>query len=148
MGFLGTSAGISADINLILQIAIICFLIVGRSKAKRKNFIQHGQYMALVVALNTVAFTTVMLPSLLFGVGFIIAYPFNLLSIIFVFHSALGVISLLLGYYLVLKWRFNKPLVECLKNRILMRPTIILWVATAIIGILLYLELYVLIGAG
>jgi len=148
MGFLGTTAGIPADINLILQIAILCFLLIGRSRARRKNFKQHGKYMTVAVALNTVSLTTIMLPSLLLGLGFIAINPANPLSIIAILHAGLGTVSLTLGYYLALKWRLNKPLVECLKNRRFMKPTIILWATTATIGILLYIELYVLAKPG
>lgn len=144
MGFLGTRAGIPADVNLILQIAILCLLLLGRNRAKRKNFRQHGRYMSIAVALNATSLATVMLPSLLLGLGFVLTQPSNPLSIIIMLHAALGTVSLILGFYLVLKWRFSRPLVECLKNRRLMKPTIYLWATTATIGILLYIELYVL----
>jgi len=143
MGFLGTQAGIPANVNLILQIAILCVLLVGRSRAKRKNFRQHGRYMAVAVALNIASLATIMLPSLLLGLGFVVTNPSNPLSIITILHAGFGTVSLFLGIYLVLTWRFSKPLVACLKNRRLMNPTIILWATTAIIGILLYIELYV-----
>lgn len=144
MGFLGTRAGIPADVNLILQIAILCLLLLGRNRAKRKNFRQHGRYMSIAVALNATSLATVMLPSLLLGLDFVLTQPSNPLSIITMLHAALGTVSLILGFYLVLKWRFSRPLVECLKNRRLMKPTIYLWATTATIGILLYIELYVL----
>jgi uncharacterized membrane protein YozB (DUF420 family) len=147
MGFLGTQAGIPADVNLILQIAILCALLVGRSRAKRKNFRQHGTIMAVALTLNAASLATIMLPSLLLGLGFVVANPENPLSIIAILHAGLGTVSLFLGIYLVMTWRFSKPLVACLKNRRLMKPTIILWTTTAIIGILLYLELYVFFRA-
>jgi uncharacterized membrane protein YozB (DUF420 family) len=148
MGFLGTTAGIPADINLVLQIAILCSLLIGRSRARKKNFRQHGKIMTVAVALNTASLATIMLPSLLLGLGFIVTYPTNPLSIIAILHAGLGTVSLILGFNLVLKWRLNKPLVECLKNRRFMKPTIILWATTATIGILLYIELYILTKPG
>jgi uncharacterized membrane protein YozB (DUF420 family) len=148
MGFLGTSAGIPADVNLILQIAILGALLIGRSRAKKKNFKQHGRYMTLALGLNVASLATVMLPSFLYGLGFLVTNPSNPLSIIALLHAGLGTVSLILGFKLVLTWRFNKPLAVCLKNKALMNPTIILWATTAIIGILLYLEFYVFSSPG
>ena len=67
MGFLGTQARIPADVNLILQIAVLCVILVGRSRAKKKNFRQHGRIMSVAVALNAASLATIMLPSLLLG---------------------------------------------------------------------------------
>ena len=105
MGFLGTTAGIPADINLILQIAILCFLLFGFSRARRKNFRQHGKIMTVAVALNTASLATIMLPSLLLGLSFIVTFPTNPLTIITILHAGLGTVSLILGFNLVLKWR-------------------------------------------
>ena len=143
MGFLGTQAGIPADLNLVLQIAMLCILFIGRSRAKRKNFGQHGRYMAVAVVLNATSLATIMLPSLLMGLGFVATYPINPISIITILHAGIGTVAEFLGLYLVLKWRFNKAIVECMKNKRLMKPTIILWATTAILGVLFYLELYV-----
>ena len=148
MGFLGTIAGIPADVNLILQIAILSTLLVGRNRAQKKIFRHHGQIMTIAVALNTASLATIMLPSLILGLGFVVTNPSNPSSIIAIIHAGLGTVSLILGYYLVLKWRLSKPLVECLKNRRLMKPTIILWAITACIGIILYVELYILSKPG
>ena len=148
MGFLGTQAGVTADVNLLLQIAILCLLLIGRSRAKKKNFRKHGRYMAVAVALNVASLATIMLPSLLLGLGFLVTNPTNPLSILAILHAGFGTLSLSLSLYLVLKWRFSKPLVECLKNKRLMNPTIILWITTAMIGIILYLELYIFVKPG
>jgi uncharacterized membrane protein YozB (DUF420 family) len=143
MGFLGTPAGIPADVNLVLQIAILCVLILSRSHAKKKIYAKHGRYMAIAVALNATALVVVMLPAFLSGLNFIETNPTNLLSIIEIIHAVLGTTSLILGVYLVAKWRFSKSFVECFKNKDLMNPTTVIWATTAVIGILLYIELYV-----
>ena len=64
MGFLGTLAGFPADVNLILQVVMLGVLLIGRSRAKRKNFGKHGRYMAVAVTLNAASLATVMVPSL------------------------------------------------------------------------------------
>jgi len=148
MGFLGTSAEILADLNLILQIAMLCVLLVGRSSAKGKHFGQHGRYMAVVVVLNFASIAIIMLPSLLLGLGFAETYPTNPISMITILHAGMGTVAELSGIYLVYKWRFSQSVVECMKNKRLMNPTIILWAATALVGIVFYLELYVLVKPG
>jgi uncharacterized membrane protein YozB (DUF420 family) len=89
-----------------------------------------------------------MLPSLLLGLGFVATYPTNPISIITILHAGIGTVAEFLGIYLVLKWRFSKVLVECMKNKRIMKPTIILWSTTAILGILFYLELSMLVKPG
>ena len=148
MGFLGTQAGFPADVNLILQIVMLGVLLIGRSRAKRKNFGKHGRYMAVAVIINAASLATVMVPSLLLGLGFVATYPTNPISVITVLHAVIGTVAEFLGIYLVLKWRFSKVIVECMKNKRLMTPTIILWSTTAVLGILFYLELYVLAVPG
>jgi len=148
MGFLGTQAGTAADVNLILQLALLGLLLVGRMRVKEKNYAQHGWFMAVAVALNAVLIVVVMLPSLLLGLGFIAAYPTNPASITTVIHGLLGVAAELLGIYLVLKWRFTKNVAECMKNKRLMVPTMALWTITVILGVLIYLQLYVFITPG
>ena len=143
MGFLGTQAGIPADVNLILQIAMLCVLLIGRSRAKGMKFGQHGRLMAMAVVLNAASLATIMLPSLLLGLGFVLKNPINPLSIITILHAGIGTVAEFSGIYLVLKWRFSKAIVECMKNKFLMKPTIILWATTAILGLLFYIELYV-----
>ena len=104
--------------------------------------------MAVAVALNAVSLATIMLPSLLLGLGFVAKYPTNPISITTIFHAGIGTVAEFLGIYLVLKWRFSKTYVECMKNRRLMKPTIYLWVTTAILGVIFYIELYVLTRPG
>ena len=145
MGFLGTRAGFPADLNLILQIAMLCVLLIGRRRAKGKNFGQHGRYMAMAVVLNAASLATTMLPSLLLGLGFVVIYPTNPISIITILHAGMGTVAEFLGIYLVYKWRFTKAIVECMKNKRFMKPTLALWTTTAILGILFYLELYVFV---
>ena len=144
MGLLGTHAGILADINLILQLAMLCVLIFGRSRAKGKKFGLHGRIMTVAVVLNAASLVTVMLPSLMLGLGFLVTNSTNPISIITILHAIIGTIAELLGIYLVLKWRFSKTFVECIKNKKLMNPTIILWITTALLGIILYIGFYII----
>ena len=134
--------------NLLLQIAMLCVLVIGRSRAKGKNFGPHGRYMAVAVVLNAASIATIMVPSLLLGLGFLATNPTNPISIITILHAGMGTVAEFLGIYLVYKWRFSKAVVECMKNRRLMKPTIALWATTAILGVLFYLELYVLAKLG
>ncbi len=148
MGFLGTQAGVAADINLLLQLALLALLVFGRTRVKEKDYALHGRLMAVAVTLNAASIAVVMLPSLLLGLGFIAAYPTNPVSITTIAHAVLGAAAELLGIYLVYKWRFTKSVAECMKNKRLMIPTMALWTTTVALGVLMYLQFYVFLLAG
>jgi len=148
MGFLGTQAGTAADVNLVLQLALLALLLVGRMRVKEKNYALHGRLMAVAVALNAASIVIVMLPSLLLGLGFIATYPTDPVSITTIIHAILGAAAELSGIYLVLKWRFTKNIAECMKNKRLMIPTMALWTVTVILGVIMYLQFYVFITPG
>jgi len=148
MGFLGTEAGVAADVNLILQLGLLVLLLVGRMRAKEKSYAQHGRFMSIAVVLNAASIGIVMLPSLLLGLGFIATYPTNPISITTIIHAILGAAAELLGVYLVLKWRSSGNVTVCMKNKRLMVPTIVLWTATVALGVVIYLQLYVFLTPG
>lgn len=148
MGFLGTQAGVAADINLILQLGLLVLLLVGRMRAKEKSYALHGRFMAIAVTLNAASIGIVMLPSLLLGLGFIATYPTNPVSITTIVHALLGTAAEALGIYLVLRWRSSGNVAECMKNKRLMIPTAALWTITVVLGVVIYLQLYVFLTAG
>ena len=104
--------------------------------------------MAIAVALNAVSIGIVMLPSLLLGLGFIATYPTNPISITTIIHALLGAAAEALGIYLVLRWRSSGNVAECMKNKRLMIPTMALWTITVILGVVIYLQLYVFLTPG
>jgi hypothetical protein len=145
MGFLGTNASYTADINLITQIVIIALLamgwVIGRDKKKIKR---HGQFMVAAVLVNAAAIALVMAPSLILGLGAITSDPIGTGPLITIIHSTMGTIAWLLGAYLSWVWGLKPATVECFKRKRLMKPVTYLWLLAAILGIGFYIYYYIL----
>ena len=62
-GFLGTGATFSADLNLVVQVAMGAALAVGAFLARRKRYAAHGVCQTAVLLLNLVMIALVMWPS-------------------------------------------------------------------------------------
>src|ERR1700734_4394083 len=63
-GFLGTWASFSADLNLLIQIAMGIALLAGAFLARAKRYAAHGVCQAAVLILNLPMIALVMWPSL------------------------------------------------------------------------------------
>ncbi|MFW9786492.1 MAG: hypothetical protein ACFFE2_01610 [Candidatus Thorarchaeota archaeon] len=134
MGFLGTTAPLLVDVNLILQYLTLILLIVGY--VKRKPLKTHGYIMLLVLLIGILTTFAVMAPSLL---------PTAAIFGVAVFgHAAAGTIAMLLGvlftYRFVIALRNEQPL-SCGKKRN-MRIALILWIVLVLFGTMIYLSLY------
>src|SRR5262249_47466240 len=62
-GFLGTAAPLTADLVLLLEIAMGAALLAGAWLARRRRFQQHARCQATVVLLNLVVISLGMIPS-------------------------------------------------------------------------------------
>jgi len=62
--FLGTWASFSADLNLLVQIAMGIALLAGAFLARAKRYAAHGACPAVVLILNLFMIALVMWPSL------------------------------------------------------------------------------------
>ncbi len=62
-GFLGTGATFSADLNLVVQVAMGSTLVAGTFLARRKHYTAHGICQTAVLLLNLVMISLVMWPS-------------------------------------------------------------------------------------
>ncbi|MDH5461553.1 MAG: hypothetical protein OEZ29_03485 [Candidatus Bathyarchaeota archaeon] len=143
MGLFNPNAPLTADLNLLFQIAIFIFLVVGVSIAKfRRKFIQHGTTMAIALVLNTISIAVVMIPSLQ-GFRGVLSMPFTRPAFIIVVHAAAGTLVELLGVWLVGTWAFQYPDIKaCAKKRSIMLATIFLWLVELLLGIYVYIMLY------
>lgn len=144
-GFLGNGAPFSADLNLVLQLAMGAALIGGFLLARRRRFRAHMYCQACVVLLNLVLIAVIMAPSfhgqIQSGIPSKLGTAFVGVTTL---HAALGLIAELLGLYVVLvaatglippRFRFHhfKPW---------MRTTIVLWWLVVMVGIVTYYEWY------
>ena len=128
-------------INLVFQIAILAFVLVGFVLKLKGMYFQHGVFMFIGVLLNIVSFALVMGPSFL-GFRIIVLQPLREISLIAVAHGIIGGIALVSGGLLIFSWRLHASLDACTKRKRLMKPTIILWTFALLFGIWLYTVLY------
>jgi uncharacterized membrane protein YozB (DUF420 family) len=128
-----------ATINLSLQIAVF-FLLMGGYKLKRmKKFRQHGIAMFTAVVLHTISILVIMIPS--FSVIIPGSFPVIVLAVTSL-HGILGILTEILGVFIVASWRLRTSLQYCTPKKKLMRFTLILWLSALILGILVYLHFY------
>ena len=131
MGFLHTGATFTADLNLLVQIAMGVALLAGARLARRRRFRAHGRCQATVMLLNLVMISLVMAPSFhsqvspnLQKTGSDLYYALPTL------HAALGTLAELLGLYVVLV-ATGTPVVPVrlrfTNYRRWMRTTLVLW---------------------
>ena len=141
-GLFGIKASPLIDVNLILQIAIIIILIVGRRLVKNKKLLTHGRLMAILVILHSVAIALIMIPSFLINFSALRSI-FDPRVIITWIHAIVGTSAEALGIYLVSKWRFKpQSVAACAKRRKYMIPAFTLWGLSAMLGIFFYALYY------
>jgi hypothetical protein len=130
-------------LSLAIQIAVLALLIYGYVMFRRLNFRKHGVIMALAVALHMVMVFALMVPSFVLAVlpFFIEVNPFQLTSLVSIFHEITGAIALGLGVWFVASWRFRKNFSGCFNKRKLMVITMVSWLTTLTLGIALYIIL-------
>jgi uncharacterized membrane protein YozB (DUF420 family) len=142
-GLFNANAPLLSDLNLLFQIAIFVFLVVGLLVVKlRHRFIKHSALMGVAVAFNTVSIAVVMTPSLL-GFGDLASTPFTHPAWVVIIHAITGSLVEILGIWLVGTWAFNRHNTEtCAKRRNIMRATIFLWLLELLLGAYVYIILY------
>lgn len=141
MAFSSTAVSV-ADLNLILQTTALALVIIGWRRAVKKRVRQHGKIMTVAVVLNFASILLIMGPSFFLGLGFIMSNPFNSISLVSISHHGLGLLAELLGIYMVYKWRFQKSFTFCYRHQNLMKIIIITWATTNILGIVIYVYLF------
>jgi len=129
----------SGTINLFAQFGILAALLIGVIYVKRLRYGLHGYLTFVAVALNVLSVALVMFPS---GGRILGGASLSTFTVIVGVHSALGLVSLALGMYIIWVWRFRRPGGSCFRLRSSMEPLAMVWVVTMILGVLMYLILY------
>lgn len=130
--------------NLVLEIIILIVLFVAFALKRKGKFRKHGGMMLVGVVLNILSFVLVMGPAFFsFGQNGLFDHPGRLYFVTLV-HAGLGGIALVLGVLLVASWHLQASTQNCMRRKKIMRLTFVLWVLALILGILLYMLLYVL----
>jgi uncharacterized membrane protein YozB (DUF420 family) len=140
-GFLGTQAGLSADLNLVIQTAMGIALIAGALLARAKRYTAHGVCQSAVLFLNLAMIALVMGPSfhqiVLPGLPAHFGKHYYAIATA---HGALGAVAELLGLYIILVAGTN-ILPQSLRFRrwkLWMRVELALWWVVLLMGFATY----------
>lgn len=145
VGFLGTKAGIQADLNLLLHLVILLLIVTGFTFARRKKFDIHEKWMFSGIVLVAVSFFAWMAPSYITNFHLIMTDFYTLGVIVTNIHAILGTLTGVLAIYIVLRMKLDLPKKFTVKRvKRLMRTTFTLWWLTFIFGLSFYLIYYVL----
>jgi len=144
-GLLGTKAGIQADLNLLVHLAILLLIIAGFTFARKKRFEIHEKWMFSAIVLVAISFFAWMAPSYIDNFHVIVEELYSPGVMVTNIHVALGTITGILAIYIVLRMKFDIPQRFAVKRvKRLMRTTFTLWWLTFISGLSFYLIYYVL----
>jgi len=130
--------------NLILEIIILIVLFAAFALKRRGKFRKHGSMMLAGVVLNILSFTIVMGPAFFsLEQNGLFDHPGRLYFATLA-HAGLGGTALVLGIFLVASWHLQVSIQKCMRRKKIMRMTFVLWIIALILGILLYMLLYLL----
>ena len=135
-----------ATINLGAQIVVLVLLLAGYWLKRMEKFRQHGMTMLTAVVLHLIMVFTVMLPSFVSAViPTVLANTSAVVLVIGPIHGTIGIIAAVLGVWIVASWRLRASLQYCgldKSKKKLMLFTLVLWLVSIFLGILLYLHFY------
>jgi len=136
---------LAAQINLGLQIAILAALFTGFVLKRRRRYLYHGTVMLAVTVLNVASLLAVMGPSLLGLSGTVGEKPLGTVSLFVIAHATIGTVALALAVWIIATWRLRSSTERCVKRKKTMRLVMVLWTTAAILGIAVYVLLYVVV---
>ncbi len=135
---LSSSAPLSSDISMILQLVVLGIILVGFAVVKQRKHQIHGVLMAIAALVNTASILVVMVPvalrvtdTSLPGLGFI-----------FRTHILMGLLIEGMAVYIIADWRFQEPGPTCFQRKNWMLTLTIVWIAELLFGMMLYMKLY------
>lgn len=144
-GFLGTPASFGADLSLVMTTLAAVLVTIGWRLAVRRRFNTHHW-------LQTTATVLIALVAVLWMVGSFARYvvpglpgnlsdpPFALTTV----HAVTGTIALALGILIFLRFRSATPKALRRANaKRMMRTALILYLLTWLLGVVIYVTLYV-----
>lgn len=145
-GFLGTNAPWTADVILLLELALGTGLIAGAMLARAGRYRLHALCQSVIVLLNLAVIILVMFPAfdrqVLPKLPGRVRRPYYAIAVT---HGALGSVAEIAGLYLLLaagtkllpeKWRITN-------YKFWMRTTLLLWWLVLLFGLATYVRWYV-----
>ena len=135
---LNTTAPLSSELSMILQLLSLGILVVGFIVVKQKKYKIHGTTMLAAGILNIISILTVMLPvALRLSDSSIPGF-----TLLFRSHILLGLVVIAISGYILIDWRFQNPGPTCFQRKKWMLGLSLAWMAQVIMGILVFLKLY------
>jgi uncharacterized membrane protein YozB (DUF420 family) len=145
-GFLGTHAPFISDLTLILILLTAILFTIGWQLARHKRFTAHRWVQTSSASLNALVVLSVMINS--FVLHILPGIPAKLLVgdyAVTTIHAFIGMCGLLLGIFVVLRANKLVPKRFRFKNyKRFMRASYGLYMAATVLGLVVYLEVYVL----
>ena len=127
-GLFGTNAVLIVDLTLLIQIIAFILLTGALYYKAKKNFKLHGSLMG-------VAFIG--------GFSYLTGEINNIGVQTLWVHAVTGVLSLILGFFLLIAWLPKYTDISgCFKRKRLMDATTLLWSVSLVFGILTYIIFY------
>jgi uncharacterized membrane protein YozB (DUF420 family) len=131
----------AAQVDLILQISIFAFLIVGFALMRKRKVKAHANFMLAAVVLNLVSFIAIMAPAWdSVGEGGV-----GSLSTIGMLHVTFGGLTMLSSLWVLGTWLVPTFLLQNVKlrcygklNKRIMWVVLTLWLVSLIMGFLLF----------
>jgi uncharacterized membrane protein YozB (DUF420 family) len=144
-GLFRAGAGLEANFNLVVQLAMGVALIAGALFARAKRYAAHGTCQAAVLLLNLIVIAFVMWPA--FYSRVMPALPKHVTDSYYgvaTAHGVLGAIAELLGLYIVLAVGTNTipRRLRISRWKLWMRVELALWWVVIVTGVLTYYVWY------
>ena len=144
-GFLGTNATFRPDVTLVLILVTAVLFTIGWQLAVRKRYAAHSRVQTVTAALNAVVVLSTMITS--FWVFILPGIPGKLLEGSYgvtTVHAVVGMIGLVLGVFVVLVGNELVPKGLRFTNyKLFMRTSYALYMASTLIGVVVYVVVYV-----
>jgi uncharacterized membrane protein YozB (DUF420 family) len=145
-GILGTHAPFISDLSLILISLTAILFTIGWQLARHKKYSAHRWVQTVAASLNAIVVLAVMIRS--FVVHILPGIPGKLLEGdygVTTIHAIVGTLALLLGIFVVLRGNDLVPKRLRFKNyRLFMRAAYVLYMLATFIGVIVYIEAFVI----
>ena len=145
-GFLGTHALFSADLTLVLILLTAGLFSVGWQLARHKRYEAHRWIQSVTAVINAAVVLGIMIQS--FVIHILPGIPGKLLVgdyAVTTIHAIVGAAGLLLGIFVVLRANQLVPHSLRFKNyKAFMRTSYVLYMLATLLGVIVYVEVYVL----
>jgi uncharacterized membrane protein YozB (DUF420 family) len=144
-GLLGTRANVVADVNLLLQGAILIVLLVGLLRSRTRGLGAFRALMSAAVALNAVLIIAIMNPAFFRILPFALSNPLAPTPVLLWPHVAIGITAELIGVYLAVSGNLERdpgPDAGRRKPVALVGILLFLWASALAVGIAVYLRRY------